>query len=207
MVYKRPEPDFHKFSGHNSCQIFHRTQFSLRQVFYYIACCQKVFLFKLCFLFKNSIFNGKIKYKGKSAFVVKLIYLLTILLSLGLHANDISLCPLAAKIMNKHNSFANGTFLIYLTKTGNGHFENSALLCLVFILQQNMSKAGLAKVLTQLKKRHSLVGLNKCDREGRTRSSKTVICPYKPTFQSCTTGLNGVDFTKVNQWLRFFKRL
>ena len=123
---------------------------------------------------------------------------------MGLHANDISVCPLAAKIMNKHNSFANGTFLIYLTRTGNGYFENSALLSLIFILQQNMGKAGSAKMLNQLIKRHSVVGLNKCDREGRTRSSKMVIYLRKPTSQSCTTGLNRVDFTKVNKWLRFF---
>lgn len=72
-------------------------------------------------------------------------------MSLGLHANDISLSPLAAKIMNKHNSFANGTFKIYLTRTGNGNSENSALLSLIFILQ-SMGKAGPAKMLNQLKK-------------------------------------------------------
>lgn len=134
---------------------------------------------------KTQYFMEK-KYKEKTAFLVKLIYLLTMLLSLGLHA----------KIMNKHNSFAKGTFLIYLTMTGNGHFENSALLSLIFILQQNTGKVGSAKMLNQLKKRHS-VGLNKCDREGRTRNRKMVMCPYKPISQSWMTGLNGVYFTKV----------
>lgn len=121
-------------------------------LFYCILQIEKKNLFTLCFLLKNSVFHGKIKQKEKSSFLVKLIDLLSILFSLGLHANAISLCPLAAKIMNKHNSFANETFLIYLTRTGNDHFENSALLSLIFILQQNMCKAGSAKMLNQLKK-------------------------------------------------------
>lgn len=93
--------------------------------------------------FQKLSISWKKKYKEKTAFLVKLIYLLPMLLSLGLHA----------KIMNKHNSFAKGTFLIYLTTTGNGHFENSALLSLIFILQQNTGKVGSAKMLNQLKKK------------------------------------------------------
>jgi len=65
------------------------------------------------FPFQKLIFHGKIKYKGKSALLVKFIYLLTVLLSLGLRVDDISLCPLASKIKNTHNSFTNGNFLIY----------------------------------------------------------------------------------------------
>lgn len=68
----------------------------------------------------------------------------------------ILVCPLAEKIMNKHNSFANGDFLIHLTRTDNGHSENSALLSLIFILR-NMGKAGPAKMLNQLKKKAELL--------------------------------------------------
>lgn len=57
--------------------------------------------------------------------------------------------------------------------------ENSALLSLIFTLQ-NMAKAGPAKMLNQLKERQRVVGLNKYDREGRTRSSKIVIHINQP---------------------------
>lgn len=67
------------------------------------------------------------------------------------------MCPLAAKIMNKHNSFGNENLLIYLNRTGNGHFENSASLSLILILQQNFGKGSF--LLNQLKEVLALLGL------------------------------------------------
>lgn len=58
-----------------------------------------------------------------------------------------------------------------------------------------MGKSGPARMLNQLKQKGESVGLNKCDREGRTRSSKIVLLTYKLTSQSGTMGLNRVNFT------------
>lgn len=78
------------------------------------------------------------------------------------------MCPLAAKIMNKHNSFGNENLSIYLRRTGQGHFENSASLSLILILQPNVGKISF--LLNQLKEVLALLYLiNVIEKEEREK--------------------------------------
>lgn len=68
--------------------------------------------------------------------------------------------------MNKHNSFGNENLLIYLRRTGHGHFENSASLSLILILQPNVGRGSF--LLKQLKEVLAFLGLiNVIEKEER----------------------------------------